>query len=462
MRLPPFARHRTTFFAFASALFAGFLSPLRAQPAHQLVYAPAPIDNPLKGFVPYDSKPQAEFPHSLEWFYISLASLMPAPNQFDWAPMEKHLAAIAGRGHQAVMRVFLDYPNREPGTPKFLLDAGIKTWPNNYKNSKGPAISPDYEDPRVREALKSFVAAFGKKYDGDPRLGFITVGLLGYWGEWHTSDHKERFASKPVQTEVMDAYAKAFHRTRLLLRYPAGPDDPYYADNHDRAMGYHDDSFAYATMPNEKPESWFFLDRMTRAKALDKWRTQPIGGEVRPEVWDTMWNDPPGTPQGQDYATCLDATHATWLMNTGVFRPALTGAARDRALAGARGLGYELYVSEAGVTVTPDEDLQVKISVRNTGVAPFYYPWTVEIGLVTDTGKLAASAPTDWDFTHVLPDADDQKFSLTLPLPSSSGGIYQVVMRMVNPMPSGAPVRFANQTQDQTRPGWVSLGLISR
>ena len=54
--------------------------------------------------------------------------------------------------------------------------------------------------------LKRFIAAFGKKYDGDPRIGYITAGLLGHWGEWHTYPREELFAGKEVQTEVMDAY----------------------------------------------------------------------------------------------------------------------------------------------------------------------------------------------------------------------------------------------------------------
>ncbi len=63
-----------------------------AQDFHPLAYVPAPVDNPLKGFVPYESATAAAgFPHSLEWFYISLAELMPAATTFDWAPLEKHL-----------------------------------------------------------------------------------------------------------------------------------------------------------------------------------------------------------------------------------------------------------------------------------------------------------------------------------------------------------------------------------
>ena len=451
----------------ALALLAACLLGAASAPAQDftaLTYAPAPADNPLKGFVPYDSigeKQRANFPYSLEWFYLSLADLMPAAKTFDWAPLEKHLGAIAARGHQAVFRVYLDYPGKTPGTPRFLLDGGVVARPYDGRKNNGKSLSPDYEDPRLRAALADFIAAFGAKYDGDPRIGFITVGLLGYWGEWHTSDHKEWFASKTVQRDVMDNYAKAFHRSRLLLRYPAGPNDPYYADNREIAMGYHDDSFAFATMPNGETKSWFFLDRMSRAGAMEKWRTQPIGGEVRPEVWDTLWNEPTGAPKGQEYLPCVEATHATWLMNSGVFKETLTGDPRERALAGARRLGYELHVAEAATEATADSGLIVKVRVRNTGVAPFYYPWPVELGLLNEAGKFVGTVPTDWDFSTLMPGEKPLQFDLIASVENFPPGRYRVLLRIANPLPKGLPVRFANRGQDEMRPGWLTLGGVS-
>jgi len=434
-----------------------------AQDFHSLAYAPAPVDNPLKGFVPYDNAPsKASFPHSLEWFNIPLAALMPKERTFDWQPLEEHLAAIAARGHHAVLRVYLDYPRQPPGTPRFLLDAGITVHPYDDWNNASISVSPDYENPRLRAALAEFIAAFGARYDGDARIGFITVGLLGYWGEWHTSDHKEWFASKTVQREVMNAYLMAFSRTRLLLRIPAGLGDPEYADNHALAMGYHDDSFAWATMPTGGPSSWHFLDRMARAGALDKWRQQPIGGEVRPEVWNTLWDEPTGAPKGQEYGLCVESTHATWLMNSGVFRESLSGAARERALAGARRLGYELHVSEVALTVSPKGDLRIRIRIRNTGVAPFYYPWPFELTVLDETGKHAATWRTDWDITHIAPDTDAVEFESTQSLLPLTAGEYQVLLRVVSPLPQSHPLRFANKTQDGAQAGWLTLGSVRR
>jgi len=441
--------------------FCAIVFPAHAQEFHPLAYAPAPVDNPLKGFVPYDNAPgKANFPYSLEWFYIPLSNLMSADKTFNWAPMERHFAAIAARGHQAVMRVYLDYPGQTPGIPKFLLDEGLKTQTYDGRKNNGKSLTPDYEDPRLRTALKDFIAAFGAKYDGDPRIGFITIGLLGYWGEWHTSDFPERFASKTVQTEVMDAYANAFHKTKLLVRYPAGPSDSYYADNHAQPMGYHDDSFSWDTLPVDKKTNSYFMGKMQLADAMDRWKTQPIGGEVRPEIFDTLFDDPTGAPKGQEFGPCLEATHATWLMNSGVFRTKFEGAKLDRALAGARRMGYELMVTAAALTVKKDGGLDVKIKIRNAGVAPFYYSWPVEIGLLDSTGKVATTWRTDWDLTGILPGPDSIALDFTQAKLALPTGEYQVVMRAVNPLPNGVPLRFANQTQDANTPGWLSLGQV--
>ncbi len=144
--------------------------------------------------------------------------------------------------------------------------------------------------------LRSFIAAFGAKYDGDARIGFITAGLLGTWGEWHTYPRSELMASKQVQAEVMDAYEAAFKKTPILLRYPANEKAWAHAANHLRHLGYHDDSFAWATLATgRKEDDWFFMPAMKAAgkSALEKWKTSPIGGEIRPELWGQIFDDQP-------------------------------------------------------------------------------------------------------------------------------------------------------------------------
>lgn len=56
---------------------------MAAEPvAFRPAYAPGPADNPLKGFVPYAGQGRS-FPHSLEFNYLSLASMMTGPTNFN-------------------------------------------------------------------------------------------------------------------------------------------------------------------------------------------------------------------------------------------------------------------------------------------------------------------------------------------------------------------------------------------
>jgi len=428
-----------------------------------LEYAPAPPDNPLKGFVAYPRQ-QATFPHSLEWDYTRLSDVMTGPTSFHWAPFERKLVAAAQRGCQFIARFYLEWPGRQTGVPRFLLDAGVqlRTWTNTNTQPGPPAVehTPDYEDQRVRAALTSFIKAFGARYDGDPRLGFVELGLLGKWGEWHDHPNNRWFASKVVQREVMDAYEAAFKRTKLLVRYPAGPDHPRYADNSNRPFGYHDDSFAWATVhTGRRQDDWFFETLLRQAGATEKWRTQPIGGEVRPEVWDCLFDDPSCAPKGQEFDRCLEATHVSWLCNEGVFRPGLQGAARQRALRAAQRMGYELHIHCAAIH-RQDDGWDITLHVVNTGIAPFYYDWPVELGALDPTGNLVAAWKTDWKLTGILPGEPARLWQHHLTAGAWAREGTRLLLRVPNPMPGGRPLRFANRQQDHDLDGWLTLGTI--
>jgi hypothetical protein len=81
-----------------------------AQTSNKLTYQPAPVDNPLKGLVPYQGDVRSRFPHSLEFNYIAYSDLVKDFDVYDWDPLERLLNDTASRGHQAVIRNYLEYP----------------------------------------------------------------------------------------------------------------------------------------------------------------------------------------------------------------------------------------------------------------------------------------------------------------------------------------------------------------
>ena len=55
-------------------------------------------------------------------------------------------------------------------------------------------------------------------------------------------------------------------KTPVVLRYPAGDNHSAYASNGRRSFGYHDDSFAWATLETgRKNEDWFYLAALRKA-----------------------------------------------------------------------------------------------------------------------------------------------------------------------------------------------------
>ncbi|MEZ6043640.1 MAG: DUF4832 domain-containing protein [Planctomycetaceae bacterium] len=449
---------------FMLILWASLLAVSRCQAGEPLEYVPAAIDNPLKGLVPYSGEKRNNFPHSMEFNSLPLGQLMTGMDEFNWQPLEELLNDVASRGHQTVLRIWMVYPGFDNGIPEFLIKDGLKvtTWLNEAMDPFPPAKvhTPDYNDPRLRRAMQSFVTAMGKKYDGDPRIGFLTAGLLGLWGEWHEYPRQDLFASKETQAEVLNAFTAAFRVTPILLRYPTGDDHWLYTKNAHRPFGYHDDSFAWATLDTGRDEdSWFFMPSMRVAgpSAMSKWKTHPIGGEIRPELWGSIFDDNVDHKQAQDFGQCVRETHASWLLDTGMMEKKQSRVRVKNASIAVQKMGYEFHVTQTSIKHEASRT-NVKVQLRNTGVAPFYYDWKVVMAAFDSRQATLRQWPTDWKITGLLPGDADRTWLFTLENSQIPTGTDVLVFRVVNPLSNGLPLRFANAQHHQSPDGWFRIG----
>jgi hypothetical protein len=151
----------------------------------------ATAGNPLKGllgspgFINFDWS-ATSIDASMEYYYVGLDELMKANPDvvgddaaFDWTPLENRLEGAASRNRHVVFTVICHYPGNPLNVPQYLLDAGLKLL--YYPDFLGGGTSPDYSDPILLEALRQFITALGARYDGDYRIGFLQLGLLGFW-----------------------------------------------------------------------------------------------------------------------------------------------------------------------------------------------------------------------------------------------------------------------------------------
>ena len=395
-------------------------------------------------------------PHSLNFTFLPLDAVMKGLDDYDWRRLEDFLDLVASQHNQGIVRFYLDFPGRAPGVPEFLIKSGVEmktTTARAYGWPSGSVVTyPDYENPQLRAALKNFITAFGARYDGDARLAFISAGLLGPWGEWGMWASPGTFASSTVQWEVLAAYTNAFRRTKLVVRTPG-------AENAALPVGYHEDAFALHTL-GEAPLRFMRMLANGGPAATEKWRTQPVGGAINPDIASCLWREPSCERPGQEFDQCLSATHVSWLRCQALFADNLPPSGHAKAMRAAQNMGYELQVQEATIEAISNQ-LSVEIIVTNRGVAPFYYDWPLELSLI-DGGEISRTgwAPSIGNSPRFSLPQRPRHGTRLKRFRRVSNGNYTVQMRVVNPLKNGRPFRFANQSQDQNRLGWLTLGSV--
>jgi Domain of unknown function (DUF4832) len=419
-------------------------------------YVHGPADNPLKGFMPYQGSYSA-FPHSMEWNYIAWKDVQTGPTTFNWAPIDTLLNDVASRGHQTVFRIYADYPTLPYGVPGFLSGVAKNAY-TDYGNTT--SFSPNYDDPAMVSAMVNLIGALGARYDGDARVGFITVGLIGFWGEWHT--YRDSCAcdtwmpTAATQSTVLSAFDNAFNRTKILLRKPT-------ANSASLGIGYHDDSFNYSTYG---ATAWYFWPGVIAAGLQNKWQTEPIGGELYPPLQLTVWDSAGlcvtgGAADQQCFNTSVDTTHASWMIAHALFSPGNSGAAHTAAVTGAERLGYDLFAASVALPdTTTTSALTVSVRLQNRGVAPFYYNWPVQIAAANASNQIVATWTTSWDLRTAVTSADRQ-LDFSVASHGLTAGTYKLLMRAVQPLANGKPLRFANQKWGQDVANWLTLDTVT-
>lgn len=401
--------------------------------------APGPLDNPLKGWCPYTDAGEIHQPYSMVYFYVPWNRLEPKEGEFRFEDWEREWNVERARGKHIIFRVYIDYPSKPSGLPDWLRSAGVKETP--YKDHGG-GRSPDYDDPRMVTAMTRLIAALGKRYNNHPRIAFIQLGLLGFWGEWHTWPAETLAASTETEEKVIDAYRAAFPDKKLMVRYSRD-----YAGKQSW-IGFHDDMFPQDT---DNGKDWSFLAGVRKAKRDDNWKAAIVGGEMVP-MKAREW-------LGDGFDTTLDMAeraHFTWV---GPYCPALErsrdSAYQERSATLVRKLGYSYQLTELKYSTAAGK-VQLSLNGENTGVAPFYYPWSVEFALIDSSGAVVASKKTDWDIRTWLPGSfrEDAELAFDVPL-----GKYRLALGIRDPWTKVPSIRFASELE--VSKGWSILSHVT-
>lgn len=419
------------------------------------------INNPLKGFRAYKEHGYGLLVRKyIGWNELELS----ADDTVDRIiALTNKITVIQGKRFEdlnikLVPRVYLDWEGRP----------GRQHWPADLHTF-------DYDSPTFQERLKALVAKLGQAWDEDPRIFAVQMGLIGYFGEHHHP------APTPQQRRLLaEAFQSAFKNKPVLVRH----NDPEFME---AGFGIYYDTFANLTRePPFGPKDQFpwqatFVYR-------DVWKHAPIEGEV-----EYNWQKRDDAKATQTFGLTPDETltvpayrrymidkirryHASYLGWISSYNDS-----NSEVVAGAgevqKVFGYRFVLESVSypLVIEPGKQLTVKLTVRNTGSAPFYLDWPVAVALLDPTTRKPVwMAPLDGvDIRQWMPgeDWDSSAFAYrrapaaypsvgraTVP-ENLRPGQYIIALGILDRQGGMLPsVRFA--IENYFRGGWHPLGFI--
>ncbi len=332
---------------------------------------------------------------SLEFSYMLYNDVVNEEEDvYDWSVVEDKLDDIASRGHQAIFRFRYVYVGEETSVPDY-----IKNLPD-YNETEGTSEGqttwfPDWTNQELQDFTLEFYTHFAQRYDNDPRLAFLEVGF-GLWGEYHIYDGPFELGVTFPSIEFQEAFFRhldtTFVQTPFMISIDAAsidsdpPYTPFYysPDLLNIPFGLFDDSFmhqGFGDPDDYNTKSWNFFDR-------NRYKVAPAGGEFS---YYTQYDqqhvlDYPDGPYGKPFEYYADEFHITFIIGND---QALYQTAARIGQAG-RATGYLFKISS--FLSKADSSL---VTVKNVGVAPFYYDAYVTVNGVRSYVSLKLLTPGD-------------------------------------------------------------------
>jgi len=403
------------------------------------------LNNPYLGWAPSAEGGPYEQPHRLVYVNVTWRELEPAAGQYAFTELEQKykFAYWQAQGVKIIFRVNMDFPGNtlHLDIPDWLYDeiGGDGTW---YELDYGRGFSPNYSNPYLIARHQCLLDALGIRYNKDPLVPIVVLGSIGHWGEWHTKQDQEKPLPFPP-IEVSDQYAahylRAFPDKFLLMRRP-------FAIAKENGLGLYNDSFGnreqtyqhYLKGINEGYHD--YLAGIPQPAMPSCWQTAFSGGEVANPPGMDCFTEKSIAATIQEIRDC----HLSWL---GPSSPAyLPGndARQEYANRALSALGYRFHVHslQHPPHVKAGGSLPLKIVWENSGAAPFYYPWPVELSLAGPDGSIFYKTELSEDIRNWLP--GKTTIRLNIPIPSDlPAGRYRLCAAILDPATGQPAIELA-------------------
>jgi hypothetical protein len=323
-----------------------------------------------------------DFP-GLTVVYLRLAwgFLEPEKGRFNWSVVDGPAQRFIDRGLQVAFRFscYEGHSKQFDAAPPWLRAAGAQGAMTTERPGE-EYWQPRFDDPIFLQHLDEFLAAAGRRYDGNPNVAWIDVGSFGIWGEGHTKlDY-----TRETRRRHVELHARHFPRTLIAVNDDLGGQWGKLGTLDDLVVGpgrftLRDDSIL--VNPGVRAyRSAFMAQRF--------WPHEPIilesehYGAPRGKGY---WND------GAIYAEAVEAYRGSYVSIHWFPREFLQGNL-DFVRRMNQRIGYRLRLREASwpATVVRRGRFDLVTQWQNVGVAPCYPGGHVALTLKTDRGGIVA------------------------------------------------------------------------
>lgn len=381
-----------------------------------------PFKNPLKGWNSGWNGGNDHPESSVGFQYIPWKDFEPSDGRFDYGAVENIIDREGSKNRHLILRLYCDWHgnDRASDCPSWMYnEAGVA----RLRGSNGRYIT-DFNDDTYLAQARDAIKALAHRYDDDPRMFAFQMGVIGYWGEWHSWGSSFNGISYDItdksKRDILNAYATHFDNAKIMARYP-WREPAQSADN----LGFHNDYFVANNGHSDQFD--------TAVSSGGQWTKNPIGGEVPPRG---------GSEANNEKAALFNGDVGRMMIETGHYSTMKAGAYRvtenDRYHAGymrlhkMMGYNYQIDVARFAESAKRSDQLSAEVIGTNIGVAPMYFDWDVQFALLDGNSRPVVVENAATDLRSILPGAMFD-FSSDIDLGSVDEGRYKLAVRIIQP-----------------------------
>jgi hypothetical protein len=354
---------------------------------------------------------------------LSWAHFEAEEGRYNWSWIDDVKDHWTPKGYGISLRISTCETGEAHATPEWVIAAGAKG--AMFKAYRQEVWVPDYGDPVFLAKLDHFVGELARRYDGQPWLRYVDIGL-GTWGEGHNFPMFDKAIPMEVVKRHIDIYRAYFRRSVLVLS-----DDAVHV--HGRKPEEEQELKEYATA---KGISWRD-DSILTWPGLHNWPDQ--FNVARPELFGSAW---------RKFPTVLETSHYHEALRDGAYKPTKSGSIRAYDdLRGAIQLTHATYLGYHGdarkwLSDHPDlakelanklgywyfpksvslpqrfiaaRENTIHITWEDRGTAPAYQRFTLRAQLTGNGGKIILSLEESNNLTWMPGAEDSERYSARIP-----------------------------------------------